>query len=53
MNLTEIVEAPGGQPLREVCGEQEAGEEGEEEVVAVVGQGFTQAAASPAGKKDL
>ena len=34
---TKVVEAPGSQPLWEVGGEQEAGENGEEEVVAVTG----------------
>lgn len=50
---TNIVESPWGQPLREVGGKQEAGEEGEEEVVEVTGQGITRAAASSATQKDL
>lgn len=50
---TEVVEAPWGQPLREVGGKQEAGEEGKEEVVTVTGQGVTVAAAAPAAQKDL
>ena len=35
---TKVIEAPWGQPLREVGGKQETGEEGEEEVVTVAGQ---------------
>lgn len=50
---TEVVEAPWGQPLREVGGKQETGEEGEEEVVTVTGQGVALAAAAAAAEKDL
>lgn len=50
---TEVVEAPWGQPLREVGGKQETGEEGEEEVVTVTGQGVALAAAAPAAEEDL
>lgn len=50
---TKIVEAPWGQPLREVGGKQEAGEESKEEVVTVTGQGVAVAAAAPAAQKDL
>lgn len=50
---TEVVEAPWGQPLREVGGKQEAGEEGKEEVVTVTGQGVAVAAAAPTAQKDL
>lgn len=50
---TKVVEAPWGQPLREVGGKQETGEEGKEEVVTVTGQGVARAAASPAAQKDL
>lgn len=50
---TEIVKAPWGQPLREVGGKQEAGEESKEEVVTVTGQGVAVAAAAPAAQKDL
>ena len=50
---TEVVEAPRGQPLWEVWGKQEAGEEGEEEVVTVTGQGLTVTAAAPAAQQQL
>lgn len=50
---TKVVEAPGGQALGEVGGEQEAGEEGEEEVVAVAGQGVGGAADAAAAQEDL
>lgn len=50
---THVVEAPWGQPLREVGGKQEAGEEGKEDVVTVAGQGVSGAAASPAAHEDL
>ena len=50
---TKVVEAPGGQPLREVGGKQETGEEGEDEVVTVTGQGLAREAVSPAAQKDL
>lgn len=50
---TKVVEAPWGQPLREVGGKQETGEEGEEEVVTVTGQTVARATASPAAEKDL
>lgn len=50
---TEVVEAPWGQPLREVGGKQETGEEGKEEVVTVTGHGVARAAASPAADKYL
>lgn len=50
---TDVVEAARGQPLREVSGKQETGEEGEEEVVAVIGEGDALTAASPKPQKDL
>lgn len=50
--VADIVEAPRGQPLREVSCEEEAGEEGEKEVVTVIGQGVALAAASPAAEED-
>lgn len=50
---TKVIEAPWGQPLREVGGKQETGEEGEEEVVTVAGQTVARATASPAAEKDL
>lgn len=50
---TKVVEAPGGQPLREVGGKQETGEEGEDEVVTVTGQGLAREAVTPAAQKDL
>lgn len=50
---TKVVEAPWGQPLREVGGKQETGEEGEEEVVTVTGQTVARVTASPAAEKDL
>lgn len=50
--VAKVVEAPWGQPLREVGSKQEAGEEGEQEVVTVTGQGVARAAASPAAQKD-
>lgn len=49
--VAKVVEAPRGQPLREVGGEQETGEEGEEEVITVTGQGVTRAAVSPQAQK--
>lgn len=50
---TEVVEAAGGQALREVGGKQETSEEGEEEVVAVAGQGVAGAAGAAAAREDL
>lgn len=50
---TDVVEAAWGQPLREVGGKQEAGEEGEEEVVTVAGQGVGGVAAAAAAEEDL
>lgn len=50
---TDVVKAAWRQPLREVGGEQEAGDEGEEEVVTVTGQCVALAAASPAAQEDL
>lgn len=50
---TKVVEAPRGQPLREVSGKQETGKEGKEEVVTVTRQGVARAAAAPAAQKDL
>lgn len=50
---TKVVEAPWGQPLREVGGKQETGEKGKEEVVTVTGQSFARAAASPTTQKNL
>lgn len=50
--VAEVVEAPWGQPLREVGGKQETGEEGEEEVVTVTRQCLTWAAVSPTAQKD-
>lgn len=50
--VAKVVEAPGGQPLREVGGKQETGEEGEDEVVTVTGQGLAREAVSPAAQKD-
>lgn len=50
---TNVVEAPWGQPLREVGGKQEAGEEGEDEVVTVTGQGVGGVAGAAAAKEDL
>lgn len=50
---TEVVEAPRGQSLREVGGKQKTSEEGEEEVVTVIGQGAGWTAASTAAQKNL
>lgn len=50
---TKVVEAAGGQALREVRGKQEASEEGEEEVVAVAGQGVAGAADATAAQQNL
>lgn len=50
---TEVVEAPWGQSLREVGGKQKTSEEGEEEVVTVIGQGAGWTAASTAVQKNL
>lgn len=50
--VSEVVEAPRGQPLREVGGKQKTGEEGEEKVVTVIRQGIRWAAASTAAQKD-
>lgn len=50
---TNVVEAPGGQALREVRGKQEAREEGEEEVVAVAGQGVAVAADAATAQENL
>lgn len=50
--VTNVVKAPWSQPLWEVGGKQEAGEEGEEEVVTVAGQAVARAAASPTAKED-
>lgn len=49
--VAKVVEAPGGQPLREMGGKQETGEEGEEEVVTVTGQGLAGAAVPPAAQQ--
>lgn len=50
--VAEVVEAPWGQPLREVGGEQKTGEESEQKVVTVTGQGIGWAAVSTAAQKD-
>lgn len=50
---TDVVEAARGQPLGEVGGKQEAGEEGEEQVVTVTGEGVTRAAALPEANQCL
>lgn len=50
--VAEVVEAPRGQPLREVGGKQKTSEEGEEEVVTVIGQGAGWTAASTAAQKN-
>lgn len=50
--VAKVIEAPWSQPLREVRGKQETGEECEEEVVTVTGQGVARAAASPAAEND-
>lgn len=50
---TKVVEAPGGQALREVGGKQETSEEGEEEVVTVAGQGITGAADTATAQENL
>lgn len=50
--VAKVVEAAWGQPLREVGGKQETGEEGKEEVITVTVQGVAWAAVSPAAQKD-
>lgn len=50
---TDVVKAPWSQPLWEVGGKQEAGEEGEQEVVTVAGQAVARAAAPPTAQEDL
>lgn len=50
--VAEEVEAPRGQPLREVGSKQKTGEEGKEKVVTVIGQSISWAAASTAAQED-
>lgn len=50
---TKVVEAPGGQALREAGGKQETSEEGEEEVVTVAGQGIAGAADTATAQENL
>lgn len=50
--VAKVVETARSQPLREVGGKQETGEEGKEEVVTVIGQGVARVAVSPAAEKD-
>lgn len=50
---TKVVEASGGQALREVGGKQETSEEGEEEVITVAGQGIAGAADTAAAQQNL
>lgn len=50
---TDVVEASRGQPLGEVGRKQKTGEEGEEEVVTMTGEGVALTAASPKPQEDL
>lgn len=52
-HLTDVVKAPGCQALWQVGGEEEAGEEGEEEVVAVAGHSLGPGAVIPEAEQEL